>query len=282
MASQWFYQVMGDEVGPVSAADLKSLAQRGVISPDTLVKTESSNWVPAEHLRGLFPVSNTTPLPMPVVSSAPVETKPPDLPTVLNPNLCDAKPVTRRLSGRSVAIGIAGSLAFVVLIAAIIAATRKTLSNPAVEAVKKGDAAAKRGYLDLAIVEYTEAIRLDPKNVLAYSGRGAVYERKDELDVVDQHHRRKAVADYSEAIRLDPKNVVAYCRRSILYESHAEAFHDMDELDKAITDCSERIRLDPKDAGAYWLRGEAYKSKGERDKAKADAVQSERLQMSRE
>ena len=54
MASQWFYQVMGDEVGPVSAADLRNLAQNGTVARDTLVrKAPDGAWVLAERVQGL-------------------------------------------------------------------------------------------------------------------------------------------------------------------------------------------------------------------------------------
>ncbi len=55
MASQWFYQVMGEPVGPISGAELETLAHRGAIQPDTPVrKSPMTEWVPAERVRGLF------------------------------------------------------------------------------------------------------------------------------------------------------------------------------------------------------------------------------------
>ena len=58
MASEWFYQVMGNQVGPVSSVELRNLAQRGAISRDTLVrKAPGSAWVLAERVQGLFSVS---------------------------------------------------------------------------------------------------------------------------------------------------------------------------------------------------------------------------------
>jgi tetratricopeptide (TPR) repeat protein len=50
---------------------------------------------------------------------------------------------------------------------------------------------------DKALSEYDEAIRLDPKNGMAYSGRGAASTEKGEFD--------KAIASFDEAIRLDPQ-----------------------------------------------------------------------------
>jgi len=79
MASQWVYQVMGDEVGPISSAELRDLAQRGAISVDTLVrKAPDDAWISAERVQGLFPVPDETPRPMPAVVSAPVEARPTD------------------------------------------------------------------------------------------------------------------------------------------------------------------------------------------------------------
>ena len=46
MAQQWFYKLMGQQFGPISNADLKTLAQHGTILFDTLI-TNSPNgpWI---------------------------------------------------------------------------------------------------------------------------------------------------------------------------------------------------------------------------------------------
>ena len=49
---------------------------------------------------------------------------------------------------------------------------------------------------DLAILDFTEAIRLDPKDYKAFIGRGHIWSRKQE--------HAKAAADYGEAIKLEP------------------------------------------------------------------------------
>ena len=51
--------------------------------------------------------------------------------------------------------------------------------------------------LDKALSEYDEAIRLDPKNGMAFSGRGAASTEKGEFAM--------AIAFFDEAIRLDPQ-----------------------------------------------------------------------------
>jgi hypothetical protein len=38
MASEWFYQSMGEEFGPVSGAEVRKLTHDGAISTDTRVK----------------------------------------------------------------------------------------------------------------------------------------------------------------------------------------------------------------------------------------------------
>jgi len=117
---------------------------------------------------------------------------------------------------------------------------------------------------DKDIANYTEAIRLDPKDPYLYRGRGAAYAGMRRFD--------EAIADYNEAIRLDPKDPYTYRRRGVAYA-------DMGKFDKAISDYSEAIQLDPESRfdpektcayHARFDRARAYRSKGEYDKAIAD------------
>ena len=127
MASQWFYQATGRQVGPISSTELRNLAQRGVISTNTLVKNApDANWVPAERVRGLFPESNKKPPPMPVTGSTPVETQPTHFSASSNRGSPATTFAAARLSRHAVAIILAGSLALVVLIGAIIVATTRS------------------------------------------------------------------------------------------------------------------------------------------------------------
>jgi tetratricopeptide (TPR) repeat protein len=50
----------------------------------------------------------------------------------------------------------------------------------------------------VAIADYTEAIRLDPKNPDRFKDRAESYDTHDQHDL--------GIADYTEAIRLDPEN----------------------------------------------------------------------------
>ena len=64
MPAQWYYQVMGDVVGPVSPKDLRDLAGMGKIQKETLVRRgEGDDWRLAEEVRSLFsgPAAQTSP-----------------------------------------------------------------------------------------------------------------------------------------------------------------------------------------------------------------------------
>lgn len=57
---------MGEQVGPVSAADLQNLAKHRTVSRDTFVrKGQDGAWVLAERVPGLFSVANATTPPLP-------------------------------------------------------------------------------------------------------------------------------------------------------------------------------------------------------------------------
>jgi tetratricopeptide (TPR) repeat protein len=109
--------------------------------------------------------------------------------------------------------------------------------------------------LDAAIADWTEAIRLSPREAKFHGSRGYAWYAKQDYD--------KAIADYDTALRLDPNNFGVYCDRAL-------ARFDKGDVEKAIADYSEALRLDPKDAIAYNERGFAWESQGDNAKAMAD------------
>ena len=66
----------------------------------------------------------------------------------------------------------------------------------------RGDALTEKGDLAGALADYTEAIRLKPDYIYAYTRRGHVLKEKGDL--------AGALADYTDAIRLKPDDVDAY------------------------------------------------------------------------
>ncbi len=115
---------------------------------------------------------------------------------------------------------------------------------------------------DLAIADYSEAIRLDPKCLMAYYNRGVAWRNKREYD--------KAITDYTEAIRLGHGFHWAYYGRGI-------AWTDKREYDRAITDFTEAIRLYPVFSSAFFLRGTCRYERAEYDQAIGDFSETLRL-----
>ncbi len=129
-------------------------------------------------------------------------------------------------------------------------------------ALENSQEAGLRQNYDLAIADFSEAIRLKPDDFGAYYYRGLSYDLKGNYD--------RAIADYNDAIRLKPDYVVAYNNRGL-------AYHQQGDDDKAIADETEAIRLNPHFLEAYNTRGVFYDHKGSYDKALADYNEAIRL-----
>lgn len=72
MTDTWHYTTNGQQHGPVSSAELRSLARHGFITPNDLVwKTGMANWKQAGQLKGLFPAAMVVE-PKPPPSSMPL------------------------------------------------------------------------------------------------------------------------------------------------------------------------------------------------------------------
>ena len=54
MTSEWYYQIMGETIGPVTGAEMKGLLEEGSIALDALVRRGEGNWVFADRVTGLF------------------------------------------------------------------------------------------------------------------------------------------------------------------------------------------------------------------------------------
>jgi len=80
-----------------------------------------------------------------------------------------------------------------------------------------------KGDYDKAIVDYTEAIEIDPKNAIAYYSRGNAWAAKGDYD--------KAIADFTEAIDLEPKFSFAYFNRGNAWDKKGN--HDKAKADYA-------------------------------------------------
>jgi tetratricopeptide (TPR) repeat protein len=100
--------------------------------------------------------------------------------------------------------------------------------------VEQGQKYAEKKEYDKAVREFTEAIRLDPKNAEAYHERGRAYVELKEYD--------KAISDFTEAIRIEP-DAGSYVARGGAYE------HKKD-YPRAVSDYELALRLDAEDEDA--------------------------------
>ncbi len=103
-----------------------------------------------------------------------------------------------------------------------------------------------------AITDYTRVIEIDPSYALAYMNRGNIY---DSL-----HQHGEAVANYSCAIKHDPTSAAAYYNRAISYTKQYNYYNSLKDFNSA-------TELDPMNANIYISRGVCYDKLDEFDKA---------------
>jgi tetratricopeptide (TPR) repeat protein len=117
-------------------------------------------------------------------------------------------------------------------------------------------------YTAEAVVDYTEAIRLNPKLIAAYLNRGMLRRQSGDL--------AGALSDYNEVLRLNPNSDSAYNNRAVV------RFFQKD-LQGALLDLDQAIRLNPYFADAYRQRALVYGLSSDYRKSIADLDQSIRL-----
>jgi len=273
MANDWFYKnANGTESGPLSAADLKQLAQTGQIDQETLIKKGGGKWIRATQIKGLGNfdgprnTSTTSGTPFPDQADQYPQKKlrnssePPPIPgsdqankqkTKINESDNKAKinepksnPVKEILN--SDATGLAKWIGFTVTllilgynIYAIGSNWLNSKRNSAINEYNKGVKKSELGQHSQAIADYTKAIEIDNEFADAYNNRSAAYNDLGQFD--------KALADSSKAIQIDPRLAMAYSNRS-------GAYIGINQFEKALEDSSKAIQIDPRLAIAYYNR----------------------------
>lgn len=121
--------------------------------------------------------------------------------------------------------------------------------------VHVSEAKEKAKECDDKIQRFTEKITDNPKDTMAYCGRGLVYLEKSDY--------RIAQRDFTRAIRLNNNCFAAYYHR-------AECFQMLNQTIKALRDLDRAIYLCPKSLAAYNLRARIFNELGETEKEIAD------------
>jgi len=78
---------------------------------------------------------------------------------------------------------------------------------------------------DMAIADFTEAIKLSPNYVAYYLWRGRAYQKKGEWD--------SAIADFTKAIELDSNNSYGGHKK---YIEHGDVYYEKGDYDRSILD----------------------------------------------
>ncbi|MGI9385732.1 MAG: tetratricopeptide repeat protein [Methyloligellaceae bacterium] len=113
----------------------------------------------------------------------------------------------------------------------VIGARRVRRSNLSAAHYNRGLAYRDKRIYDKAIADFSESIRIDPKNAKAHYQRGNIHaDLGDSLDL--------AIADYDLAIRIDPRFVFAYNARGLAHEAKGD-------LARAAADYRSALELDP-------------------------------------
>ena len=145
-----------------------------------------------------------------------------------------------------------------------------------------------------AIADFNAALKINPREISAYTNRGIVHRKMGELN--------KAISDFTDAIKLLPPKIDPVSERILpdavtgqlssakelernyyaLQSAFAHlqrglSYYDKQEYDKAVADFTESIRLNPSEASPYIGRGAAYMYKEELRKAIADFSDALRL-----
>ena len=119
--------------------------------------------------------------------------------------------------------------------------------------VERGIAYRAKGEYDLAIADYSEALRIDPNDVLSYANRGNAYRAKGQNDL--------AMADYNQALRIDPNYAIAYHNRGRAFFGLARFTDSGADFGRALLDRTEpyavlwlhiaRVRAGEDDSAAF-------------------------------
>ena len=130
------------------------------------------------------------------------------------------------------------------------------------EHIDNGNALMDEEKYDQAILEFDEAIKLDPDFAISYWCRGIAYSSKKDSN--------KAISDFTKAIELGLESF------AFIYYFRGGEYFKIGQYDKAILDYSKSIELDPNYNGSYLFRSVCYTMIGEFDKANADKDRAEK------
>nr|KAF6394144.1 tetratricopeptide repeat domain 6 [Pipistrellus kuhlii] len=118
----------------------------------------------------------------------------------------------------------------------------KCNKNNAEAYLSKAEIFRKRKEVTLAILNYTQAIKLKPMDADIYFRRGEMYELTNKFLAID---------DFSTCIFYDPKRTVALLKRGMFH-------YENENWNSAIQDFTALLNVDPQNSQARTYRGKSY------------------------
>jgi len=112
----------------------------------------------------------------------------------------------------------------------------------------QGDYDLSEKLYDKAIEDYSEAIRLNPKDARSFYGRAYAHGLK--------HKFKETIEDCAKVLEIEPRNLDAYKMRASSYWKEGN-------FGKALGDLEQAIRLAPSDPDLYEMRGDMYERREE-------------------
>jgi len=126
----------------------------------------------------------------------------------------------------------------------------------------RGVALVGKGQYELALTDFSQAIRLHPQYIKAYCNRADTYLLIGKMDW--------ALRDLNTVIQSDGRSVRAYSMRGLIYGKKGD-------YDFAIRDFTRALELNPRSAKDYNNRGVTHKKRGDYDLALRDYSQALQL-----
>jgi tetratricopeptide (TPR) repeat protein len=103
----------------------------------------------------------------------------------------------------------------------------------------RGNALSLAGDSERAMRDFNEALRLDPKCIVALINRSSLLYAGGKVE--------KALQDLSDVLRIDPASTDALCNRGMIWKGQ-------NQKEKAVTDFSRAIEIDPRNIRALYCR----------------------------
>lgn len=109
-----------------------------------------------------------------------------------------------------------------------------------------------KNQLELALLQYSQALAMNSQVASVYSNRGQVYYDKGEID--------KALSDFNQALTINSQLTSAHIGRGYIYVNK-------EQWDLAFDDFNQGLTMDPHNALAYYGRALCFSVQGDKQKA---------------